>query len=336
MSCRANPTTPEQRAGAKPAPLPKPPFLCLVGPTATGKSAVAIAVAQALGGEIISVDSMQVYRGMDLGTAKPGAFERGLVPHHLIDIAEPDQPFDAAQFVGHAQAAVAAIRARGRVPVFCGGTGLYLRAWLEGLGAAPATDPGLRTQLEAVPLAQLCRELETRDPVTFRTIDLANPRRVIRAVEAIRLSGRPYSELRARWSTGTDLASSTQGPVIGLARQPEDLRTRIDVRVDQMFAAGLVQETRGLLERGLERNRNAMQAIGYRQVLDHLRGLIGLDATIVLVKTKTRQFAKRQYTWFRRQPGIRWLALTPEETPASVAGRVLESVASATAPTGLP
>src|SRR4051812_41200252 len=164
----------------------------IAGPTAVGKSEIALAVAEKIGGEIISVDSMQVYRGLDIGTAKPSAAERARVRHHLIDVVDITEPFDAAQFVRLATAAVAEIQSRGRVPIFCGGTGLYFKAFLEGLGDAPPADEALRAQLETVPLPELLAELTEKDPVTYEKIDRQNPRRVIRAVEVIRLTGKKF------------------------------------------------------------------------------------------------------------------------------------------------
>jgi tRNA dimethylallyltransferase len=172
----------------------------LAGATAVGKSAVALALAQRLGGEIISVDSMQVYRGMDIGVAKPSVAEQGRVPHHGIDVASLSESFDASRFVALAKKAVREIEGRGRVPIFCGGTGLYFRAYLEGLGDAPPSDPALRAELSAVPLAQLLEELQSGDPEAFERIDRHNTRRVIRAVEVIRLTGKPFSAQRAAWS----------------------------------------------------------------------------------------------------------------------------------------
>ncbi len=295
--------------------------LFLAGPTAVGKSAVALLLAERLGGEIISVDSMQVYRGLDIGTAKPTSAERARVPHHLIDVVELNEPFDAASFVRHAQAAVADIQARGRVPIFCGGTGLYFRAYLEGLGEAPPSDVKLRAELEVTPLADLLRELEQLDPETFTRIDQKNPRRVVRALEVIRLTGKPFSAQRAAWAS--PLASRPSPLLFCLTRPPADLIRRIDARVDEMFAHGLVEETRGLLTHGLTENRTAMQAIGYRQVVEHLRGERGLAETIELVKIRTRQFAKRQMTWFRGQTSAQWLELATGESSASVTERLL-------------
>jgi tRNA dimethylallyltransferase len=297
----------------------RPPLapVFLAGPTAVGKSAVALALAERLGGEIISVDSMQVYRGLDLGTAKASPAERARVPHHLLDVVELTEGFDAAKFVRLAQAAVNDIQARGRVPIFCGGTGLYFKAWLDGLGEAPPSDPRVRAELEGTPPADLLAELERRDPETFARIDRQNPRRVVRALEVIRLTGKPFSAQRAAWTA--DRRPQTADRVFCLTREPADLRVRIEARVDAMFAAGLVEETRRLLTAGLERNPTAMQAIGYRQVVEHLRGERGLAETVTLVKTKTWQFARRQGTWFRRQLPVEWMPLAADAKPAAVA-----------------
>jgi tRNA dimethylallyltransferase len=299
----------------------------LTGPTAVGKSEIALRLAGQLGGEIISADSMQVYRGLDIGTAKPSAADRTRVPHHLIDICDLTESFDAAQFARLAHRAVAEIQSRGRVPIFCGGTGLYFKAFFEGLGEAPPADATLRAELEATPLENLLVELRQHDPATYKKIDKKNPRRVIRAVEVIRLTGKPFSEQRADWDVhhASRLAASKQSEdgithhFYCFTRQPADLHTRINARVEAMFARGLVDETRELLKRGLAQNITAMQAIGYRQVVDYLRGeprkLSGLPETIELVKIRTRQFAKRQLTWFRAQPGTQWIELKPDEPP---------------------
>jgi len=262
-------------------PAPRPIFLA--GPTASGKSALALALATELNGEIISVDSMQVYRGLDIGTAKPTPDERARIPHHLIDVADPGEPFDAAKFVVLAREAEAGIRSRGRLPIFCGGTGLYFKAWLEGLGGSPPSDPALRKQLEGTPLDELLRELHQCDPVAFDGIDRRNLRRVVRALEVVRLTGRPYSAQRADWS---QKSSDQRIALFGLSRSSADVRARIDARVDDMFSRGLVAETKSLLARGLEDNRTAMQAIGYRQVVEHLRGERSLTDTIDLAKKK--------------------------------------------------
>lgn len=295
----------------------------IAGPTAVGKSVLALALAERLGGEIISVDSMQVYRGLDLGTAKPTAAERTRVPHHLIDVAELTEAFDAATFVRLAQQAVVEIAARGRIPIFCGGTGLYFKAFLEGLGEAPPADEKLRAELEAAPLADLLGELEQHDPTTFARIDRCNPRRVVRAVEVIRLTGKPFSAQRAAWDQPAALSTSP-AQFYCLSRTAADLHARINARVDDMFAAGLVAETRELLALGLERNKTALQAIGYRQVVEHLRGARALPETVELVKIKTRQFAKRQLTWFRKHAKATWIELPPGGVRAEVCTQIAE------------
>ncbi len=298
--------------------------ILIAGPTAVGKSEIALRLAERLGGEMISADSMQVYRGLDIGTAKSSLAERARVPHHLIDICNLTESFDAAQFVRLAQKAVVEIQARGRVPVFCGGTGLYFKAFLSGLGEAPSAHPELRARLEAMPFEELLRELRERDLAAYERIDKQNPRRVIRAVEVIRLTGRKFSQQRAEWKAQG--AASTKTNFWCLTRLPADLHVRINARVDTMFARGLVDETRALLQYGLAENQTAMQAIGYRQVVEHLQGTRSLAETIELVKIRTRQFAKRQLTWFRRQLDPEWMELKPDESLEKVAQKICEAI----------
>ena len=292
----------------------------LTGPTASGKSAVALALAARIGGEILSVDSMQVYRGLDLGTAKPTAEERRQVPHHLIDVVGLTEPFDAARFVTLAREAITDVSARGRVPILCGGTGLYINAWLGGLGSAPPPDPALRTELEALDTAALLDELARKDPVTLDEIDVQNRRRLVRAVEVIRLTGRPFLLQRAQWPErgGSMLA----GRAFGIDRDRADLVDRIHRRVDRMFGDGLVAETAQRLTEGLRENRTAMQAIGYRQVVEHLEGRRSLRETRELVQSKTRQFARRQRTWMTGQLDLEWLMVERAESPDQTAARI--------------
>lgn len=294
--------------------------ILIAGPTATGKSEIALGLAELLGGEIISADSMQVYRGLDIGTAKPTPAERARVPHHLIDICDLAEVFDATQFARLAKQTVAEIQARGRVPILCGGTGLYFKAFLEGVGAAPPADPILRAALEQLPLETLLAELRERDPVCYERIDRQNPRRVVRAIEVIRLTGQPFSAQRTAWNSGS--AASPNPLFLGFLRSNSDLQTRINRRVEDMFRAGLVAETEHLLQHGLAKNKTALQAIGYRQVADYLareaRSPAALAETIELVKIRTRQFAKRQLTWFRRHSNLRWIELKPNEALAAV------------------
>ena len=290
----------------------------ITGPTASGKSDLALAFAERLDGEIISVDSMQVYQGLDIGTAKPAPAERARVPHHLIDILPLTARFDAAQFLRQAKAAEADIRARGKTIICCGGTGLYFKALASGIGSAPPSDAELRATLEKAPLPDLLQELQHKDPDTYQQIDRANPRRVIRAIEVIRLTGKPFSAQKHSWAS-----PQPPGLWLGLHRERNDLSQRINQRVEHMFSSGLVEETQRLLPQGLEQNPTAMQAIGYRQVVEHLRGHRDLPATIALVKQKTRQFAKRQLTWFRRQLQLAWIDLPPNSTPEALAEKIL-------------
>ncbi|MEY2407901.1 MAG: tRNA dimethylallyltransferase [Verrucomicrobiota bacterium] len=294
--------------------------LFIAGQTASGKSDVALLLAERCGGEIISVDSMQVYRGLDIGTAKLSVEERRGLPHHLIDVANLDEAFDAARFVSLARGAVEEIEARGRRPIFCGGTGLYFKAFLQGLGESPPGDAGLRAELQQTPLPELLRELSEGDPAAFEQMDQKNPRRVVRAIEVMRLTGRPFSAQRAAWRPAD--AGGPSSKVFALDRDPEELRSRIDARVTGMFESGLVEETKELLTRGLESNPAAMQAIGYRQVVEHLQGHRSLDETIALVEQRTRQFAKRQKTWLRHQLPVEWIPVAPGESAEAVADRI--------------
>ena len=313
-----------------PASALRPQILCLAGATAAGKSEIALLLAEHLNGEIISVDSMQVYRGLDIGTAKPSDAERRRITHHLLDVAELTESFDATKFSRLAHAAVSEIQAREKLPILCGGTGLYFKAFFDGLGDAPPANASLRAELEATPLPDLLHELEQRDPASFAVIDRKNPRRVIRAVEVIRLTGKPFSEQRASWPS-SDLPSGAmikaRAPhFFGILRETPDLHCRINERVDRMFQRGLVNEVQELLRHGLAANRTATQAIGYRQAIEHLRGERSLPETIELVKIRTRQFSKRQMTWFRRHARVDWIAVGAEEPADTVSQRIIRAM----------
>lgn len=286
--------------------------ICIAGPTASGKSAVAIKIAEQLQGEIISVDSMQVYRGLDIGTAKPSEAEQAGIPHHLIDCAGLEETYDAARFVREATAAERKIER----PIYCGGTGLYFQAWLEGLGESPPADVAVRAEIEAKSHEEQLVELKAADPETFERIDQQNPRRVVRALEVIRLTGKPYSEQRAEWQ------NTVPSNFFLIEREREDLRARIEARVEAMFAAGLVEETCSL-RAALEDNRVAQQALGYRQVIGYLQGEQDLPNTVAMVKSRTWQFARRQKTWFRRLQGAVRLSVSADEAPAETARRIL-------------
>ena len=298
------------------------PVIYITGATASGKSALAMRLANTLGGEIISVDSMQVYCGLNIGTAKPSAQEQNEIQHHLIDVAQLSEAFDAAQFVSLAQQALKLIWRRGRVPIFCGGTGLYFRALIEGLGESPPGDESLRDELAQMPIESLVTELRIKDPEAAKQVDLKNSRRLLRAIEVIRLTGRPYSEQRIGWNN-VDKAPQN---LFCISREVDVLNQRIHKRVDEMFNQGLVEETQTLIKKGLRNNRNACQALGYRQVLDLLDGKLDLENVVHQVKTKTRQFAKRQRSWFRNQMKCKFLEWPDEENVNSFSEQLLAKI----------
>jgi tRNA dimethylallyltransferase len=272
-------------------------------------------LAARLNAEIVSADSMQIYRGMDIGTAKPSAAERARVPHHLVDICEPGEMFDAKRFVRLASEAVAGIHERGRAALVVGGTGMYVRALRQGLFDGPGRDEKLRCRLEAMSVTELAAELQRLDPATFAKIDQQNPRRLVRALEVFHLTGKSIAALQREWQgTATD-------KIIGLQRDRADLVARIERRVDDQMAAGWLDEVRRLPLAG-----TALQAVGYRELAAHVRGELTLPAAVALIKTRTRQLAKRQMTWFRREPGLLWLAVKPNETAATTAARIAEAL----------
>jgi tRNA dimethylallyltransferase len=297
--------------------------LFLVGPTAVGKSAVALELTPLVDGEIVSADSMQIYRGMDIGTAKPTTAERARVPHHLIDLCEVGDVFDTKRFVELASHAIADIHSRGKVALVVGGTGLYVRALRHGLFEGPPRNEKLRTRLEGMSTEQLFEELQRLDPLTAGSIDPHNPRRLVRALEVFHETGRPIRELQTQWSKPS---VGSGAPIIGLTRDRADLNRRIERRIDQQIAAGWVGEVRNLLSHGLEKNTTAMQAAGYRELVTHVRGDLPLDEAVALIKTRTRQLAKRQLTWFRREPQVDWIEVKGEESALQTAKRVLDIV----------
>jgi tRNA dimethylallyltransferase len=268
-------------------------------------------LAEKLNGEILSVDSMQVYRGMDIGTAKPGPDMLARIPHHLLDQVEVNEPFDVARYLELASQARQSIQNRGKTVICCGGTGLYFKALREGLMQTPKSDPELRLELERTPLEQLLAELQRRDPRMYEQVDRQNPRRVIRAVEVLRLTGQPCSVQRTHWDQPANgVSHEWDGLWLVMHREKEDLLDRINRRVEAMMTGGLVEETRRLLEKGLGANRTAMQAIGYREVVEYLQGHATLPQTTLAIKIHTRQYAKRQLTWFKHQTNAEWWMAT--------------------------
>ncbi len=289
-------------------------IIIVLGPTAVGKSRVAVDLALRFGGEVINGDSIQVYRGFDIGTDKPTPGSMRGVPHHLIDIVDPEVQFTAADFVREALAAAGEIASRGRLPLIAGGTGLYLKALVDGLFPGPGRDPALRAALEAEArergLDTLFRRLEVVDPGYAAKIRGRDRVRIIRALEVHAITGKALSEHFRR----------TESPVrgrnvlrIGLRLDRAALVRRIEDRVELMFERGLVEEVRGLLERGVPESAPPFRALGYRHALKHLRGGMSLGEAVSLTKAETRQYAKRQMTWFRKMDGVAWFS--PDDRP---------------------
>lgn len=298
-------------------------MIYVVGPTAVGKSEVGVELALRLGGEILSADSMQVYRGMDLGTAKPTLAERRGVPHHLLDALDVGERCDAARFRQMALEAARGIAARGRRPIVVGGTGLYVRALARGLFEGPGRDEALRAKLEGLTSEELWSRLEKADPAATARMKDRNRRRMIRALEVFEQTGRPISEAQTQW------AAAEGPPMFGLSREREDLRRRCDVRVERMFARGFVDEVRALAARGLAVSPTAAKAIGYADVLRFLGGEGDEKDLIGTIQRRTWQYARRQMTWFRREPGITWIECGADESPSAIAERVAAGVSPA-------
>lgn len=288
----------------------KPRIVAVVGPTASGKTALSIALAKRLGGEIVSCDSMQIYRGMDIGTAKPDMAERDGVPHHLIDIVDPDAAFDASDYVTAAETAVQDILSRGKTPIFCGGTGLYLDSFLRGGFCETADSPELRAELtrraEQIGNEAIHAELRTVDPESAEAIHPNNVRRVIRALEVYHATGVTKSQLD-RQSREAEPRYDARVLAIRFADR-EQLYKRIDMRVDIMLEMGLLDEVKRLYEAGVfERSRTAAQAIGYKELLGYIRGVTPLEEAVDDLKRATRRYAKRQLTWFGAHKDVIWL-----------------------------
>ena len=286
-------------------------IIAIVGPTATGKSALAIQLALALGGEIVSADSRQVYKYMDIGTAKPSPEDRNEIPHHLIDIITPNEAFTLATYQELAFRAIADIQRRGKIALLVGGSGLYVRAITGGLSIPKvAPDPELRRKLEERAAQEghiaLYADLQKVDPAAAEKIDPRNVRRVIRALEVCITASVPFSQPKR---------SSPEVPVltIGLTTAREDLYKRIDSRVDDMIERGLVDEVKWLLDRGYSPNLPAMSGLGYKQIVAHLKGETSLEETTQHIKYETHRFARHQYAWFRpKDEHIHWFDIRNE------------------------
>jgi len=297
------------------------PLVVICGPTAVGKTAAAVLLAQHLRAEIIAADSRTIYRFMDIGTAKPSAEQRRAVPHHLLDIADPDEVVTLAHYRRLALEAIHGVQGRGRIPLLVGGTGLYIRAIVDGF-AIPEVPPDrdLRTRLEEVEEASpgaLHARLSAVDPAAAARIHPRNVRRLIRALEVYDRTGMPISQWQQR---GDSIGRTVQ---VGLTMDRAALYRRIDDRVDGQIAAGLVEEVRGLLARGYQPDLPSMSGLGYKEIVAHLTGGVPLEDAVRRLKRNTRHFAKRQYTWFRADARIRWI-----NVDAMDAGAVARAIAA--------
>ncbi|NQU17239.1 MAG: tRNA (adenosine(37)-N6)-dimethylallyltransferase MiaA [Candidatus Saganbacteria bacterium] len=282
--------------------------IIILGPTAVGKTKYSIEYAKKHNGEIISADSMQVYRGMDIGTAKPHKDEQQGVIHHLIDIRNPDEEWTVSDFVRETQISKSKIQKKGKLPIIVGGTGLYLWALLKGYSfPIVKADQKIREKLEKLPPSALSSRLSAVDPVSSKKIHPNDKKRIVRALEVYELTGKPISELQKSRIVNT---KEPESKIIGLKMSRENLYPRIETRIDLMIKKGLVDEVKGLLEKGYTRDLKSMQALGYKEVIDYLNNEYSYDYMVELLKKKTRNFARRQMTWFRRFDKVKWLEVS--------------------------
>lgn len=288
--------------------MEKPKLFCVVGPTASGKTDYAIELAKALGGEVVSCDSMQIYRGMDIGTAKPTKEEMQGIPHHMLDFVDPAESYSVADFVRDARICIQDILQRGRVPILCGGTGLYVDSVLNQIEFAPkvqdkAYREALKKMAEQEGAEAVYRLLQTADPRAADKIHPNNVKRVIRALEIIKTTGLTKSEAdrQAKKEPVYD------AEIYGMQMERERLYDRINLRVDRMMERGLLAEVDGLLRRGIPKTATSMQAIGYKELAAYRRSEMTLEEAVETVKRESRRYAKRQMTWFRRNPDIQWI-----------------------------
>jgi tRNA dimethylallyltransferase len=312
-------------------------LVAIVGPTATGKSALGIALAQRFGGEIVSCDSTAVYRGFDIGTDKVPPSEQGGVPHHLVDVADPTEEYSAARYAREAAAAIRGITARGRLPILVGGTGLYYRALTRGFFPGPARDTALRSRLDRIAARRgsesLHRWLRRVDPPSADRIQPRDQKRLVRALEVYRLTGRPLTDHFAETvSPLPDYAIVT----FALQIAPEATAERVARRVDEQFARGVVDEVRGLLASGVPETAHPFTGLVYRQVLEHLEGVRDEPATRELIVRENRRYSRRQLIWFRKEPNLQWIHAAGErvDTEQRVARALAADASLETLPDG--
>ena len=303
------------------------PVVVIVGPTAVGKSRIAVEVAKVFETEVLTADSRQVHRGMDVGTDKPASEERQAVPHRLIDLVDPDESFNAGLYRRHAIDEIERLYRDCRLPLIVGGTGLYVRTLLKGLCDAPQADPivreALRQEVEDQGYDRLYARLVEVDPVAAARLHPRDESKVIRALEVYQLSGRRMSEFQQEHGFAERPFATL---MIGLNRDRDMLYRRIEGRIDWQLAHGLIEETKRLLAQGYQRDSAAMKGLGYRQVAEHLAGEYDAAEMVRRFKRDTRHFSKRQMTWFRKEPGIQWLMIEESESVQHTATRVIEQV----------
>lgn len=308
----------------------KSPLICIVGPTAVGKTEISIRLAQCIHAEIVSLDSRQVYRQMDIGTAKPTSEQQHAVPHHLIDCVDVGRPFSAADYQRSADAAIEDICRRGKQPLIVGGAGLYFRALVDGLFEGPGADAEIRSRLkqetEEHGTTDLHERLHRCDPESANRIHPNNLVRVIRALEIYELTGKPISSFQRQWKR-----SVPRNPfhAFGLYLPKDCLYRRVETRVDRMLERGLIGEVKGLLAGGCPRNCVAIQSFGYKEIVEYLDGKQSLDEAITLLKKNTRRLAKRQLTWFRNDARIQWIDLSQFESVDQAVDNLLSQTQSA-------
>lgn len=296
-------------------------LIMLVGPTASGKTQISLELFRYFPLEIVSADSMQVYRGMNIGTAKPTPLELKSLPHHCIDLVSPHESFDVANYLRHAQGALEKIRARSKSPLVVGGTGLYIRALRYGLDDQVPSDQNLRAALELMSASELLKRLETYGAHDLNESDRMNKRRLIRAIEICEHTGQPLGQSRLAWKT-----KGRSGPLIFIERQMGDLHERIEKRVDEMFERGWVEEVESLLHGGIPETSTALKAIGYSQIISLIQGKVSLRECVADVKIKTKQFAKRQKTWFAKEKDVIKVIVEQNETPAQIARHIFQQI----------
>jgi len=299
------------------------PAIVIVGPTAAGKTAVAIALAQKIGAEILSADSRQFYYWLDIGTAKPSPRERARVPHHFVDILPPEADYSAGEFSRQARQRIADLRHEGKNAVVVGGSGMYIQALLDGFFEPQARDKALQRQLKRRARERgseaLYAKLQRIDPERAAQLHPNDAHRIVRALEVFYATGQKFSDLQRQPRVPADFDFRQ----FGLAWPREHLYARIEQRVEEMLQQGLEREVRALLARGISPETNALQTVGYKEMIQYIRGEIDFDEAVQQIKQHTRNYAKRQLTWFRKDPRIRWIEVQPGDTPEQIAEGIL-------------